>query len=121
MGKKIPIKGMVTKIEVDDPNEAWMELGNGIRCNFTNWRWMAEQAKVGETIDGDGSLKRCDEGDISTRHLSLPRSMTTVTPSPRTGGSGPSLMPRGGRCGSEYPQPIIADLWGSHARESRIA
>lgn len=95
MGKKIPIKGMVTKTEVDDPNEAWVELGNGIRCNFTNWRRMAEHAKVEEAIYCGGSLKRCDEGDISARHLSLPRSMTTMTPSPRTGGSGRSLMSRG--------------------------
>ena len=34
VGKKITVKGVVTKVEVSDPNVAWVELGNGIKCNL---------------------------------------------------------------------------------------
>jgi hypothetical protein len=64
VGKKITVKGVVTKVEVSDPNVAWVELGNGIKCNFSKMRQMAESAKVGETVYVDGFLKRCNEGDI---------------------------------------------------------
>ncbi|QTN32106.1 hypothetical protein HZ994_07115 [Akkermansiaceae bacterium] len=64
VGKKITVKGVVTKVEVSDPNEAWVELENGIKCNFHEMRQMAESAKVGETVYVDGFLKRCDEGDV---------------------------------------------------------
>ena len=64
VGKKITVKGVVTKVEVSDPNVAWVELGNGIRCNFSKMRQMAESAKVGETVYVDGFLKRCDDGDV---------------------------------------------------------
>jgi hypothetical protein len=64
VGRKISVKGVVTKIEVSDPNAAWVELGHGIRCNFSKMRQMAESAKVGQTVHVDGFLKRCDEGDV---------------------------------------------------------
>jgi hypothetical protein len=64
VGKKITVKGVVTKVDVSDPNVAWVELGNGIKCDFSKMRQMAASAKVGETVYVDGFLKRCNEGDI---------------------------------------------------------
>jgi len=64
VGKKITVKGVVTKIAFSDPDAAWVELGNGIKCNFGKMRQMAESAKVGETVYVDGFLKHCNEGDV---------------------------------------------------------
>ena len=64
VGKKITVKGVVTKVEVSDPNAAWVELGNGIKCNFSKMRGMAKSAKEGETVYVDGFLKRCNDGDV---------------------------------------------------------
>ena len=64
VGKKVTVKGVVAKVELSDPNAAWVELGNGVKCNFSKMRQMAESAKVGDTVYVDGFLKRCNEGDI---------------------------------------------------------
>jgi hypothetical protein len=56
-----------TEVDVSDPNVAWVELGNGIKCDFSKMRQMAASAKVGETVYVDGFLKRCNEGDILRR------------------------------------------------------
>lgn len=64
VGKKITVKGVVTKVDVSNPNVAWVELGNGIKCNFSKLRQMAASAKVGGIVYVDGFLKRCNEGDV---------------------------------------------------------
>lgn len=64
VGKKVTVRGTVTKVGISDPKAAWLELENGIRCNLGEMRKMAEGAKVGETVYVDGILERCDEGDV---------------------------------------------------------
>ena len=71
VGKKITVKGVVLKSKSDDHVAAWVELKNGIRCNFGHMWKMAESAKVGETVYVDGFLKRCDEGDVLMDPASL--------------------------------------------------
>ena len=64
IGKKITIKGVVTKQDLTDPQNCMIYLGNGIACNFGDFKAMAEDYKVGDTVFIDGFLKRCKEGDI---------------------------------------------------------
>ena len=64
VGKKITVKGVVTKVEVSNPKETSLDLRNGIRCDFSKMRQMAEGSKVGDTVYVDGFLKRCEQGDV---------------------------------------------------------
>ena len=64
IGKKITIKGTVERVDLSDPNTAWVYLKGGIRCNFGTFRLMAEGNRVGESVYVDGSLRRCESGDI---------------------------------------------------------
>lgn len=64
VGKKITVKGTVTKVDVNDPESAWIHLVGGIQCNFGTFKAMAESCKVGDTVYVDGFLKRCEEGDV---------------------------------------------------------
>lgn len=64
IGKKITIKGTVERVDLSDPENAWVHLKGGIRCNFGKFRLMAEANKPGESVFVDGFLRRCDSGDI---------------------------------------------------------
>lgn len=64
VGKKITAKGVVKKVDTSDPDSAWIILSEGTRCNFGDFRAMAESVKPGDTIYVDGFLKRCEKGEI---------------------------------------------------------
>ncbi len=80
VGKKITVKGTVTRIEGEDPESAWIHLGKGIRCNFGKFKAMAESAKVGETVYVDGFLRRCGEGDVLIEPAMLRDSKAPFSP-----------------------------------------
>jgi|TARA_B100001079_G_scaffold269176_1_gene280910 hypothetical protein len=62
--KKITIKGIVTKVNISNPNSSRIHLKEGIECNLGKFKAMATSCKIGETVYVDGFLKRCDDGDI---------------------------------------------------------
>jgi hypothetical protein len=64
VGKKITVKGTVTKVDVSDPKSARVYLTGGIECNLGEFKGMAESCKVGETVYMDGFLVRCESGDV---------------------------------------------------------
>jgi hypothetical protein len=64
VGKKITIKGTVTKVDVSDPKSARVYLTGGIECNLGEFKAMAESCKVGDTVYIDGFLVRCESGDV---------------------------------------------------------
>jgi len=64
LGKKITIKGTVTRIDVSNPQAGWIHLGNGIRCDFSRLPAMAQSKKPGDICFIDGILKECEEGNI---------------------------------------------------------
>ena len=64
IGKKITIKGTVERVDLSDPENAWVHLEGGIRCNFGTFRLMAENNEVGKSVYVDGFLRRCASGDI---------------------------------------------------------
>ncbi len=64
VGKKITVKGTVTKVDVSDPNAAWIHLTGGIECNLGKFKAMAESEPIGATVYVDGFLKRCQKGDV---------------------------------------------------------
>ncbi len=64
VGKKITVKGTVTKVDVSDPKSARVYLTGGIECNLGEFQAMAESCKVGDTVSMDGFLVRCESGDV---------------------------------------------------------
>ena len=58
---KITIKGIVSKVDVSNPDSSMIYLKNGIECNLGKWSRMASSCKVGEVVYIDGFLKRSDE------------------------------------------------------------
>ena len=64
IGRKITVKGKVTRVDTSDPKQAWVHLEGGIRCDFGTFDRMAKGNKVGETVYVDGFLRRCETGDI---------------------------------------------------------
>lgn len=64
LGKKISIKGTVTRTDVSNPQAGWIHLGNGIRCDFSRLPAMAQSKKPGDICFIDGILKECEEGNI---------------------------------------------------------
>ena len=64
LGKKITVKGTVTKVDVSDRQSSWIHLGNGIRCNLGKFKAMAESCSIGNTAYVDGFLERCKDGDV---------------------------------------------------------
>ena len=64
VGKKITVKGTVTKVDVSTPKSAAIHLAGGIRCNLGTFKAMAESCTIGDTVYVDGFLKHCREGDI---------------------------------------------------------
>ena len=63
VGKKITVKGTVEKVDVSDPESAWVHMSGGTKCNLGEFKAMAEQYKAGEVVFIDGILKRCDAND----------------------------------------------------------
>ena len=61
---KITIKGIVSKVDVSNPDSSMIYLKNGIECNLGKWSRMASNGKVGEVVYIDGFLKRCDEDKV---------------------------------------------------------
>lgn len=64
IGEKITVKGTVAKVETDESGDSWVHLTSGARCNFGDFKRMAESAEVGSTVFVDGFLKKCAEGDV---------------------------------------------------------
>ena len=64
IGKKITVKGKVTRVDTSIPEAAWVYLEGGVRCNFGDFVLMAKDNKVGESVYVDGFLRRCEPGDI---------------------------------------------------------
>ncbi len=61
---KITIKGIVSKVDVSNPNSSMIYLKDGIECNLGKWSRMASSCKVGEVVYIDGFLKHCDEDKV---------------------------------------------------------
>ena len=61
---KITIKGIVSKVDVSNPNSSMIYLKDGIECNLGKWSRMASSCKIGEVVFIDGFLKRCDEDKV---------------------------------------------------------
>jgi len=64
LGKKITVKGKVTKVDVSDPTASKVYLQYGIQCNLGKLTKMAESCKVGESVYVDGLLKVLEEGNV---------------------------------------------------------
>lgn len=64
VGKKVTVKGIVEKVDLTDPQAAWVHLSGGVRCNLGDFRAMAGGMKAGEEVYMDGILKNCEEGDV---------------------------------------------------------
>jgi len=64
IGKKITIKGTITEVDVSATNSARVYLTGGIQCNLGEFKAMAEDCKIGETVYMDGFLVRCESGDV---------------------------------------------------------
>ena len=64
LGKKIVIKGVVTKQDLSDTENSKVYLNHSICCNLGDLQKMAEGCTIGETVFIGGILKRCDEGDV---------------------------------------------------------
>ena len=64
IGKKVTVKGTVERVDLSDPENAWVHLEGGIRCNFGEFRLVAEGNKIGDGVYVDGFLRRCEPGDI---------------------------------------------------------
>ena len=64
LGKKITVKGVVTKQDLTDPENCKIYLQHSICCNLGDKKRLAESYEVGKTVFIDGFLNRCEEGDI---------------------------------------------------------
>ena len=64
VGKKITVKGIVTKVDISNPGSARVHLEGGIECNFGKFKAMAEHYNVGDIAYIDGFLKHCRKDDI---------------------------------------------------------
>ena len=64
IGRKIVVKGVVSKHDVTDPENCKVYLGHSICCNFGDLKRMAEGCTEGDTVFVGGILKRREEGDI---------------------------------------------------------
>lgn len=64
LGKKIVIRGVVSKHDITDPKNCKVYLGHSICCNFGDLTLMAENCKKGDTVFVSGFLRRCEQGDI---------------------------------------------------------
>ncbi|MGB1129619.1 MAG: hypothetical protein ACPG4K_06190 [Haloferula sp.] len=64
VGKKVTVKGIVEKVDLTDPQAAWVHLSGGVRCNLGDFRAMAGGMKAGEEVYMDGFLKSCEEANV---------------------------------------------------------
>jgi len=64
IGKKITVKGVVTRQDLSDPNNCKIYLGHSICCNLGDFISQAESYTPGRTVFIDGFLNRCEEVDI---------------------------------------------------------
>ncbi len=63
VGKKIVIKGVVTKVDLGDPESCRVYLDHGIECVFWS-KAMAESQEIGDVVYVSGILKKCDSDKI---------------------------------------------------------
>ena len=63
-GKKISIKGVVAAIDNDDPENVWLSLEQGIRCNFREFEAMANEFSVGDEVIIDGIVRTGNDSGL---------------------------------------------------------
>ena len=64
VGKKITVKGTVTRVDTSNQNSSRIYLEKGIECHLGRFKAMAASCQIGDTVFVDGFLKRCDDGDV---------------------------------------------------------
>lgn len=64
VGKKIVVKGVVTKQDLSNPENCKVYLGHSICCNMGDLQRMAEGCEVGDTVFVGGFLKHCEDGNV---------------------------------------------------------
>lgn len=67
VGKHITVKGVVTNIDLKNPEIGWIELEHGIRCGFPlpDFKPMINSVSKGETVYVDGYLKGFKKNEIT--------------------------------------------------------
>ena len=63
-GRKITLKGVVSKQDRTDPENCRIYLSHSICCNLGELQRVAEGYMVGRTVFTTGYLECCEEGDI---------------------------------------------------------
>ncbi len=64
VGKKIVVKGIVTRQDLSNPENCKVYLGHSICCNMGDLQRMVKGCEVGDTIFVGGILKNCEEGNV---------------------------------------------------------
>ena len=64
IGRKITVRGVVTRQDLSDTESCKIYLGHSICCDFGDFEAMAGAYAPGETVFVDGFLVRCEEGEI---------------------------------------------------------
>ena len=64
IGKKITVKGVVTRQDLSDPTNSRIYLQHSICCNLGKFQKMAESYRVGQVVFIDGILKLCEKNNI---------------------------------------------------------
>lgn len=64
VGRKITVRGTVTKVDVSVPGSARIYLADGIECDLVPSMASAKSCAVGETLYVDGFLKQCGPGKV---------------------------------------------------------
>ena len=67
IGRKITVRGVVTRQDLSDTESCKIYLGHSICCDFGGFEAMARAYAPGETVFVDGVLVRCEEGEILLR------------------------------------------------------
>ena len=60
VGAKVSIKGVVVSVDDADPQNVWLVLDHGIRCNFRNFKTAATAHEVGDVVIVDGIVRLGD-------------------------------------------------------------
>ena len=63
LGKKVTVKGTLTKTDLTDPLNRKLYVADVICCNLGNSA-QAQAYLIGQTVFIDGFLKRCQTGDV---------------------------------------------------------
>ena len=82
LGEKVTIQGVVTEVMPNQPDGAWICLDHGIRCNLGEFRAMANEVSVDETVLVDGILRQCNPDDILLDPALLRDPTAPFTPQP---------------------------------------